>query len=227
MNRPAVTRREALALGGLVGVGALVLTGVRRLQPVGPDIGRTPVVDAIQSDRMAPVGGNRQGDVALHVWTDFNCPACRRSHGEMMAAVAEDGSTRIVFRDWPIFGADSEEAASHAIASDIQGLYEPVHTRLMQGGRANAGAAEAAVAAAGGDVDRLRADLAARLPIVNGMLARHAREGFALGLGGTPGHLIGTILMKGARHERDFRRAIRQARDTGPANQAGFAPVNR
>lgn len=209
-----LSRREALVLGGLLGTGALVAVASRRLVPVGPDIGRTPVVDAILADRNAPVGGNPDGDVTLNVWTDFNCPACRRSHVDMMSAVAMDGRTRIIFRDWPIFGEDSEDAARLAIAAAPQGLYALVHSQLMRGGRANAGAAEAAVAAAGGDVKRLRADLEARLSIINGMLARHATEGFALGLGGTPGHLIGTILVKGARSQRDFTHAIRLARKT-------------
>ncbi len=209
---PVVSRRELAVLGGLLGVGTVAILAARRLAPLGPVVGMTPVVAAIYADRQAPVGGNPRGDVTLFVWTDFNCPACRRSHPDMLAAVQADGGTRLVYRDWPIFGQESEAAARHAIAAARQGLYAAVHDRLMQGGRANAGAAEAATAAAGGSVERLRADVVALAPVMDAMLARHAREAFALGLGGTPGHMVGTILLKGARPERDFARAIRLAR---------------
>lgn len=212
-----VSRREALVLGGLLGGGALTVAAARRFAAVGPDIGLTQVVKDILADDLAPVGGNPRGDVTLVVWTDFNCAACRKAHPVMMAAVRADRRTRILYRDWPIFGADSRDAARLAIAAHPQGLYERVHSRLMQGGRATADAAVAAVAAEGGDIDRLRTDLAARDPIIAGMLARHAMEGFALGLGGTPGHLVGTLLVKGARSQREFTRAITQARRASAA----------
>lgn len=211
---PVVTRREALVLGGLLGAGGLTVVAARRFAPVGPDIGMTEVVKAIYADTQAPVGGNPDGDVRFMVWTDFNCPACRRSHLDMMAAVIADGKVRLVFRDWPIFGADSTAAARLAIAAGWQepGLYQRIHSRLMRGGRANAGAAEHAIAREGGDVARARAEAQALSLRLDHMLARHANEGFALGLGGTPGHLIGTRLVKGARGQREFTRAIRQAR---------------
>ena len=82
----------------------------------------------------------------------------------------------------------------------------------MQGGRADGAAAEAAVAAAGGSVARLRETLATDGARIDGVLARNAFHAFSLGLGGTPGHVIGRLLLRGAASEREFRRAFDRAR---------------
>ena len=42
-----------------------------------------------------------------------------------------DGHIRTVYKDCPIFGVISEQAARIAIVSDRQGIYSAVHTRLM------------------------------------------------------------------------------------------------
>jgi protein-disulfide isomerase len=175
------------------------------------DAGLTPVVRAARAEP-GPEAGNPTGDLLFLVFTDYNCGACRTAHPDMMAAVEADGGVKLRFLDWPIFGEDSRGAARVAIAADAQGRYLAVHQALMTGGRADAAAAEAALAAAGGDVDRARAMLAANGGAIDRQLDRHRLHAFALGLGGTPGHLVGTVVVRGAVSRRDFGRAIRQAR---------------
>lgn len=208
---PPVSRRELLVLGGMLGAGALGMTAFRRVQPVGIVVEDSPVLARAMAEP-GPEGGNSKGSVTLVVFSDFNCGACRIAHPDMMQAVLADGDVKLRFLDWPIFGDDSRAAARAAIAADAQGLYQPVHTALMQGGRADGPAAESALEAAGGSVARLRATLEADGPRIDGQLSRHAVHAFALGLGGTPGHLAGRVLVRGAVSERDFRRAIDRAR---------------
>lgn len=212
MKPPLLQRRETLVLAGLLGAGGVTLAALRHFRPVGQPLGPTPVVQAALAEP-GPEAGNPAGDVTIIVFTDFNCGACRIAHPDMMAAVEEDGMVRLRFLDWPIFGEDSRAAARAAIAADAQGLYLPLHKALMQAGRADATAAESALAAAGGSVDKLRAALTARSAEIDARLARTAGHAFALGLGGTPGHLVGRVLVRGAVSRREFARAIRQARD--------------
>jgi protein-disulfide isomerase len=207
----ATSRRELLMLGGLLGAGGLGVLALRSFRPVGVDIGMTPVVRAVLAEER-PIAGNPRGDVTLAVFTDYNCAACRKAHPEMMDAVDADGKVAVHHFDWPIFGDASREAARAAVASDNQGLYAAVHAALMKGGRADGAAAEAALVAAGGSVDMLRQTLADDESRIDGLLARNAFHAFSLGLGGTPGHLIGSIVVRGAVGSGAFRRAIRQAR---------------
>ena len=212
MPAPAnVSRREWLTLGGLVGAALLGTATLHRLRPVGDVAEDSPVLQAARAAR-GPEAGNPNGSVTLIVFTDFNCPACRLAHPAMLAAAKADGDTRLRFLDWPIFGDDSRAAAKIAMAADAQGLYLPVHSALMRGGRADAAAAEQALLAAGGDLRQLRHTLEQQGSRIEGELSRNALHAFGLGLGGTPGHLVGRLLLRGAASTSEFRRAIARAR---------------
>lgn len=212
--RRGPSRRELLVLGGLLAAGAGGAYAVRRLRPPGTLAGWTPVVRAAHAEP-APVGGNPDGDLSVLLFTDFNCGACRLAHGPLMAAIAADGGVRLAFMDWPIFGADSRAAALVAQAADTQGLTAAVHAAMMQGPRADGPGAEAALVAAGGDLPALRAVLADDTPKLMARLSRYAFHAFSLGLPGTPGHLVGPLLLPGAQDERGFRRAFERARSEG------------
>lgn len=208
---PTVSRRDLLVLGGLLGAAGLGAALMRRAQPVGTVLEQTPVVRQAMS-ATGPEAGNAGGDITLILFTDYNCGACRVAHPAMMAAVEQDGGVKLRFLDWPIFGDDSRAAARIALAAEPQGLYPRLHAALMQGGRADARSAEAALAELGGDVAAMQAVLSREGPRIDGQLSRNAVHAFGLGLGGTPGHLIGRVLVRGAVPERDFRRAIDRAR---------------
>lgn len=206
-----VTRRELMVLAGAVAVATGGSIALRRTRPVGTLLPDSPVVQAALA-QPAPTAGNPDGNLDLLVFADFNCPVCRPTHRAMLQAVAADGRVRLKFLDWPIFGADSHAAARIAIAADAQRLYLPVHSRLMAGGRADADSARAAVADAGGDLgwlDQTLRDSGAR---IEGRLSRNAIHAFGLGLGGTPGHLIGRLRVLGRTSAGEFRRAFAEAR---------------
>jgi protein-disulfide isomerase len=119
---------------------------------------------------------------------------------------------RIVYKDWPVFGAASERAARIAIASSFQGIYPLVHDRLMSGRADSEDALRNAVQQSGGDWRRLQGDLASKQTLISAELARNRRQAFELGLPGTPGYLIGPILVRGALTEAEFTRVFRAAR---------------
>jgi protein-disulfide isomerase len=208
---PTLTRREGLVLAGLVGAAGGGMLLARALAKPWVALDASPTLSAALAEP-GPEAGNPAGDLRILVFTDFNCPACRRAHPEMMATVTADGGVHLRFLDWPVFGADSRAAARVALAADAQGLYLPVHTALMQGGPANHRAAEAALAEAGGDLSMLRSTLEAQGPTIEGHLSRNAFHAFSLGLKGTPSHLIGRLLLEGAASESTFGRAFAAAR---------------
>jgi protein-disulfide isomerase len=210
----ALSRREGLVLAGLLGAAGGGLLLARTVRKPWVALPNSPTLRAARAEP-GPEAGNPQGTLLALLFTDFNCPACRSTHPQLMAAVAADGGVRLRIRNWPVFGEDSRAAARVALAADAQGLYLPVHTLLMQGGRADARAAEAALLAAGGDLGKLRATLAAEGPAIEGRLSRTAFHAFSLGLRGTPSHLIGPLLLEGAADERTFRRAFDAARTAG------------
>lgn len=146
------------------------------------------------------------------VFSDYACGVCRQVEPWWRAAVSAAGDVAVVHRDWPILGPASVEAARLSLAADRQGLYTPVHDRLMHTGRLDPAAVREALTEAGGDWPRLERELASESTAIDRLLARTAQDAFQLGLRGTPGFLIGPILIEGGASQRQFADAIAQAR---------------
>ena len=63
-----------------------------------------------------------------------------------------------------------------------------------------------------GSWQQVEADLAGHRAMIVRQLERHRLQAFSLGLEGTPSYLIGDVLVEGALSEREFLRAVAQAR---------------
>ncbi len=213
MTAPRVTRREVLIAGGLIAGGYAIASLLQASAPLGRDVSGNRIARAALIDPDGPSGGAARGDLAMAVYTDYRCPACRSAHAAMHRAVADDGGVRLLYKDYPIFGAVSDNAAALAIAAHFQGLYVPLHDRLMTG-RASVDNddIEAAVIAIGGDWQRLQQDRATHAPAIAARLGRIATEAFGLGIAGTPAYLIGSYLVNGALDAGEFAAMFRQAR---------------
>jgi len=195
----------------VLGIGAMQL--LRTCAPIGRDVGNSAIADAARVDAGAPQERYGAADLVMVVYTDYQCPACRDAEPAMRQALREDGNMRVIYKDWPIFGERSDRAAEVALAAQYQGRYSAVHRQLMRAplpiGEASL---RAAVTRAGGDWNRITADLADHGPEIRQRLSANAHEAFALGLKGTPSFLIGPVLIEGKISAADFARAFRQAR---------------
>jgi protein-disulfide isomerase len=210
-----LTRKEVGQLCAAVVLAIVIALALRSYRPLGQNVGDNSLARAVREDQSSPAEINPAADLTLVVFTDYRCPACRAAHPAMKRAVATDGKVRIIYKDWPIFGAASTRAAQIAIASSFQGIYPLVHDRLMSGRADSEHALRDVLEQSGGDWRRLQADLAGNRALISAQLARNGRQAFELGLPGTPGYLIGPILVRGALSEADFRRVFREARDAG------------
>jgi protein-disulfide isomerase len=119
---------------------------------------------------------------------------------------------RIVYKEWPIFGAPSERAAQVAIAADAQQIYALVHDKLMTASSLHDSDLRRAVELSGGDWPRIQRDLVEHRTLILAELERNRRQAFGLGLRGTPAYLIGPLLVEGALDEREFRQVFSDAR---------------
>lgn len=207
-----LTRRAALELLLLAALGVIFSFCLRTQRPLGADQVISSVARDVVAGGRSPAEENAAADITLVVFSDYRCPACRLAHPALKRAVAKDGKVRIVYKDWPIFGEVSERAARVAIASDLQGIYPLVHDRLMTGPSSGDASLKAAVEAAGGDWERLQLDLFDKQANISAQLLQNQRQAFQLQLGGTPGYLIGTILVRGALTESEFLRVFQESR---------------
>jgi protein-disulfide isomerase len=207
-----LTRSDLLKLCAMVAAAALLTVLLRSMAPIGQDVSDHSLARDVLKDRSSPSEENSSADLTLILFTDYQCPACRASHKAMRQAVSKDGGVRIVYKDWPIFGSASTRAAQVAIASRYQGIYPLVHNELMTGRVDSDEALKVAVERAGGDWLRLKSDLRMNREEISAQIARNSAQAFGLGLQGTPGYLVGPILVRGGLTEAEFARVFRDAR---------------
>jgi protein-disulfide isomerase len=153
--------------------------------------------DAIFRSPVSHVAGNPNGDVNLVEFFDYNCGYCRKAMPDVVKLVNQDGKIRLVLKELPIFGDDSEAAAKLALASNKQGKYFEMHQKLFsEPGKADKDKALRVAKELGLDVDQLQKD--AEDPDIKKSLDEAKDLAQKLNLQGTPLYLIGDRVLPGA-----------------------------
>lgn len=140
----------------------------------------------------APFLGAEDADVIIIGYVDYNCTYCKKMQPVVEAVMQADPKVSVLYKDWPIFGAVSQNAARTALAAGYQGKYEAVHNAFMQSPSRIASDADIRRLAesAGVDMGRLERDLNERGMEIEAVLNRNRREAAALALQGTPAFVI-------------------------------------
>jgi len=208
----AMARRQLLSILVLVILGAGVAHVLKSNRPIGRNVASYSAVAGILEGRGSPVTVQGTGNLTIVLFTDYQCAACRRASPQLSRAIARDGNIRVVYKDWPIFGERSERAAAVALAANRQGIYVSVHHQLMNSSALDDDALRNAVEDAGGDWGQLEVDLRTHGSEIAGHLTANRIDALTLGLQGTPGYLIGPLLIEGALTDAEFVRAFARAR---------------
>ncbi|WP_265530557.1 DsbA family protein [Sphingomicrobium marinum] len=165
----------------------------------------------------APVRADKAYDVTIIYFFDYACPACRAHSRDVSRVFDSDRKLRVIYRDTPIFGPRSHDAARHAIASRYQGRHEAFHRALMaQKLPLDDAAIRAAADRAGVDWERLQADLGRHGTAIDRQIARNDLLSRTAGISGTPAFIIGNSLTDGALDEAALRVKIADTRASQP-----------
>jgi protein-disulfide isomerase len=218
-------RIVAIVVAILVIAGGLLLlrtpSGSEAMAAGGPSVPSAPAEaasgvpskESITTDTVAPQIAPKNADVTMVMYFDYQCPYCRKVHPVLKAVLARDPKVKLIYRDWPIFGAPSVEAAKAAIASKWQGKHEAFDDALMtMKGKVSSETVRAAASKAGVDWRRLQSDLKTHATEIDALLNRNSQQAAALGLQGTPGFLIGPYLVPGGMELPQMEEAIKTAR---------------
>jgi protein-disulfide isomerase len=208
---------SAVALGG----GVLLIALAMLLRPAPPSATSvSPVAPAVAD---LPTDGYTLGradaPVTVHLYEDFQCPACRHWGTAVFPSLAANelasGRAKLVFHDFPFIGPESFTAAAAGQAAARQdGFWDLWATIYANQGPENSGALskERLVAMArttkGLDVDRFVADMdrAEVGPAISASVADAARAG----VDSTPTLVIDGRLLVGASYA-DLASAIADA----------------
>ena len=160
---------------------------------------------ALERPWRAAWAGAENGDVVMVQFFDYACPYCHQINGDVERLLREDPRLKVVWREYPVLGPNSEAAAIASMAAAEQGRWRQFHARLFALGRPTPAALQQAVRETGitpGAVtDAMRAEVAR-----NGEMAR------AVGATGTPTFVIGDQVLQGAVGYEALKAAVAAAR---------------
>jgi protein-disulfide isomerase len=150
--------------------------------------------------------GAAKPDVTLTYFFDYACGYCRQSNPDIERLIAEDKGLRVVYRELPILGPESVEAARVSLAASKAGKFAQYHDALYAAGRPAPETIALAARAAGVpaqpvDDPAQEAELRANMGLAG-----------QLGATGTPLFIVGDRVMNSAVGYEELKKAVAAAR---------------
>jgi protein-disulfide isomerase len=169
--------------------------------------------DEIYRNADDPVGGNPDGDVTLVEFFDYRCGYCKRVHPSVMKLIREDGNIRYVYKEFPILGPDSVYAARAALASQPQGKYAEFSNALMESrGSLDKGRVLTIARKTGLDTASLEKEMGAMKSDIERILQNNYKLAQELNIDGTPGFVVGDLVIRGAVEFKALKSVVAQTR---------------
>ncbi|MGW3498217.1 DsbA family protein [Streptomyces sp. NPDC001020] len=213
------------ALGGGSGDSAAperpVASASAPVSEATPDEQQKALLAVARRDAKDPLAlGRADAPVVLVAYEDFQCPFCgkwaRDTKPELVRKYVDKGVLRIEWRNFPVFGAESERAARAAWAAGKQDRFwqfhdiayakeRPRNKGEFSSSRLHEMAREAGVA----DLDRFEADMKSQAADM--AVKTDQGEGYGLGVSSTPAFLVNATPILGAQPLSTFSAAIEKA----------------
>lgn len=155
--------------------------------------------DAIFSDGHSWVGGNPDGDLTIVEFIDYRCGYCRKFNQQVHDIVESDGNIRLILKEFPILGPDSETSARFAVAVRQLGgddAYVKAHDELMAMRGAPSPEALKKIAADIG-IDGEEVLNTMNTETVSAVLRDNRQLAEQMAIMGTPTFIIGDTLLRG------------------------------
>jgi protein-disulfide isomerase len=136
---------------------------------------------------------------------DYACPYCHQINGDVERLLREDPRLKVVWREYPVLGPNSEAAAVASMAAAEQGRWRQFHARMFALGRPT----EATLQQARQDTGVTSGAVTAAM---REEVTRNTQMARAVGATGTPTFVIGDQVLQGAVGYEALKTAIAQAR---------------
>ncbi|MEU9530415.1 DsbA family protein [Streptomyces sp. NPDC048210] len=238
VTHPRRRRRILAAAAGLIAVVAAAFALTLDDEPSGgtpgattqnstatgtdmPDAQASALLALARRDPGDPLAiGDTDAPVVMIEYSDFQCPYCgkfaRDTEPELLRSYVDKGLLRIEWRNFPIFGEESEDAARAAWAAGQQDRFWQFHEQAyLTAHKKNTGAfatnrlIDMARAAGVKDLDRFREDMAS--DEASAVVGKDQEEGYSLGVTSTPAFLINDVPVLGAQPVDTFKQTIETA----------------
>ena len=154
-----------------------------------------------------PEAGNKNGDVLVVEFFDYNCGYCKRALKAVQELVEKDKNVRVVFMEFPILSPQSTVASKWAVAANMQGKYWAFHQAVLESNAPKDDENLAKIAKdVGLDVAKLKKD--ANSKDVETYLASVKDFGQKLQVTGTPAFVVGDQIVRGYMEYEPFKTIV-------------------
>ena len=158
-------------------------------------------------DAGSPAAGTGAAEVTIVQFFDYKCGYCRRVSPVVSKLLDTHKNVRMIFKEFPILGQESQVAARAALAAAKQGAYVPFHEELLNwNGPITPASVEDIGRKLGMDVAQLKADMSSK--DVDAELIQNRQLANAIGVQSTPSFVIGGELISGAMDLTGFEEVI-------------------
>ncbi len=176
--------------------------------------------DRIYSDASSPVGGNPKGNVTIVEFYDYQCGYCKMSEESVEKLLKEDKSIKFIYKNFPILGPLSAEAAKASQASYKQGAakFQAFHEAMMtkKDHLTTSEPIYEMAKEAGLDVEKLKKDMSAST--VTDAISANLKLGQDIGARGTPMFIVGDNIFPGALQYDQLKQAVADTRTPAKKN---------
>ena len=151
--------------------------------------------------------GAENGDVVLVEFFYYACGFCRKTNEDIYRLLKEDPKLKVVWRELPVLGQSSVDAAEVSLAAARQGKFRQFYDQMFAQGRPEASAIAAAQRAAGvtgGTED----------PAFQAEIDKNYELARTINASGTPTFVVGDQVLQGAVGYDALKEAIARARQT-------------
>jgi len=175
----------------------------------------------------SPFLGSKDATVVVNVYSDFQCPVCKRSADPIKQLVDDfPGKVRVYFRHnaLPMHGR-SKPSAIASIAAKRQGKFWEYHDKLFQTGMLDDASLRQAASELGLDMAQFDKDLAD--PALAARVDEEAAWAQAMGATGTPGFFVNGVRQVGWGSYLALKSIVQREIDKGEELIAGGTPRNQ
>jgi protein-disulfide isomerase len=167
--------------------------------------------DKVFNDPSTPMAGNPNGKIAIAWFYDYQCGYCKVSDEALNRILKEEKDVKVVYKNFPVLGNTSVEAARAVLASMKQNKFMAFHNALMtKKEHLTSDVIYQTAKQAGLDVEKLKKDMEDKQG--NEALFNVMKLGQDLGIQGTPFFVIGETYFPGVMQYEQLKKAITEVR---------------
>jgi len=179
----------------------------------------------VEEEGSPPVLGNKDGDITIVVFYDYNCSFCKQANQITNELLANDPKIQVILRPLPILGGTSMYATQIALAAHkiSEEKFHLIHNEMMKMKPITEEGLKALLLAH--DIDYKIVDNEINSFSIKQLIAKNFELAKSLGIKGAPSYVVNGIFIPGLIDKEKFSSIILELRQIAAQTQKTTKPA--